>query len=34
VLDLSLAAARALGGVGEGVIRVRYRVIDPPRSRE
>jgi rare lipoprotein A len=34
VLDLSLAAARALGAVGEGVIRVRYRVIDQPQSRE
>jgi rare lipoprotein A len=34
VLDLSLAAARVLGGVGEGVMRVRYRVIDPPRVRE
>jgi rare lipoprotein A len=34
VLDLSLAAARALGGTGEGIIRVRYRVIDPSRSRE
>jgi rare lipoprotein A len=34
VLDLSLAAARALGGVGQGVIPVRYQVIDPPRSRE
>jgi rare lipoprotein A len=34
VLDLSLAAARALGGMSEGVIRVRYRVVDPPRTRE
>jgi rare lipoprotein A len=30
VLDLSLAAARALGGIGEGVIAIRYRVVPPP----
>lgn len=30
ILDLSYAAARALGGVGRGVIRVRLRVLEVP----
>jgi rare lipoprotein A len=32
ILDLSYAAARALGAIGPGVIPVRLRVIAPPES--
>jgi rare lipoprotein A len=35
IIDLSYAAARALGGIGPGVIPVRLRVISmPPRASE
>jgi rare lipoprotein A len=34
VLDLSYAAAQALGVTGAGVFRVRYRVIDPSASSD
>lgn len=32
-LDLSYAVARALGAVGEGVFRVRYRILARPPTR-